>query len=129
MNTRYSVPLAMLAGIAIGAAAVQTLHAQGKPKAYLVTETEILDQAALAEYTPKAQANVKTAGGRGGVVPANGKIVGVIGERPNALGSPSGRAWTNCRSTTTRRSGRRLTACAQRRSKQCVNSWWKHRTS
>jgi uncharacterized protein (DUF1330 family) len=86
MNTRYSVPLAMLAGIAIGAAAVQTLHAQAKPKAYLVTETEILDQAALAEYTPKAQANVKAAGGRGGVVPANGKIVGVIGEPPKRFG-------------------------------------------
>jgi hypothetical protein len=54
MNTRYSVPLAILAGIAIGAAAVQTLHAQVKPKAYLVTESEILDQAALAEYSPKA---------------------------------------------------------------------------
>ena len=60
MNTRYSVPLAMLAGIAIGAAAVQTLHAQVKPKAYLVTESEILDQAALAEYSPKAQANAES---------------------------------------------------------------------
>jgi uncharacterized protein (DUF1330 family) len=86
MNTRYSVPLAMLAGIAIGAAAVQTLHAQAKPKAYLVTESEILDQAALAEYSPKAQANAKAAGGRPGVVPANGKIVGLIGEPPKRFG-------------------------------------------
>jgi uncharacterized protein (DUF1330 family) len=86
MNTRYSVPLAMLAGIAIGAAAVQTLHAQVKPKAYLVTESEILDQAALAEYSPKAQANAKAAGGRPGVVPANGKIVGLIGEPPKRFG-------------------------------------------
>jgi uncharacterized protein (DUF1330 family) len=82
MNTRYSVPLAMLAGVAIGAAAVQTLHAQAKPKAYIVTESEILDQAALAEYAPKAAANSKAAGGRSGVVPANGKIVGLIGEPP-----------------------------------------------
>ena len=82
MNTRYSVPLAMLAGIAIGAAAVQTLHAQAKPKAYLVTESEILDQAALADYAPKAQANAKAAGGKPGIVPANGKIVALIGDAP-----------------------------------------------
>jgi uncharacterized protein (DUF1330 family) len=86
MKTRYSVPLAMVAGIAIGAAAVQTLHAQAKPKAYLVTESEILDQAALAEYAPKAQANAKAAGGRPGVVPANGKIVGLIGDPPKRFG-------------------------------------------
>ena len=85
MNTRYSVPLAMLAGIAIGAAAVQTLHAQAKPKAYLVTESEILDQAALAEYSPKAQANAKAAGGRPGVVPANGKIGRLDWGAPEAL--------------------------------------------
>jgi uncharacterized protein (DUF1330 family) len=86
MNTRYSVPLAMLAGIAIGAAAVQTLHAQAKPKAYLVTETELLDQAALADYTPKAQTNVKAAGGKSGIVPANGRIVALIGEPPKRFG-------------------------------------------
>ncbi len=82
MNIQYSLPLAMLAGVAIGAVAVQTLHAQAKPKAYIVTESEILDAAALAEYAPKAAANSKAAGGRGGVVPANGKIVGLIGEPP-----------------------------------------------
>jgi uncharacterized protein (DUF1330 family) len=86
MKIHYLAPLAMLAGIAIGAAAVQTLHAQAKPKAYLVSETEILDPAALAEYAPKAQANIKAAGGRGGVVPANGKIVGLIGEPPKRFG-------------------------------------------
>ena len=82
MKTRYSVPLALLAGVGIGAAAVQTLYAQAKPKAYIVTESEILDPAALAEYAPKAAANSRAAGGRSGVVPANGKIVGLIGEPP-----------------------------------------------
>jgi uncharacterized protein (DUF1330 family) len=82
MKTYYTVTLAMVAGIGIGAAAVQTLQAQAKPKAYLVTETEILDQGALAEYTPKVQANQKAAGGRAGVVPANGRIIGLIGEPP-----------------------------------------------
>ena len=82
MKARYSVPLGMLAGVAIGAVAVQSLYAQAKPKAYLVTESEILDQAALADYSPKAQANAKAAGGKPGIVPANGKIVGLIGDPP-----------------------------------------------
>jgi uncharacterized protein (DUF1330 family) len=86
MKTHYSLALALLAGIGIGAAAVHTLHAQAKPKAYLVTESEILDAAALAEYSPKAQANLKAAGGRGGVVPANGRIIGLIGEPPKRFG-------------------------------------------
>lgn len=86
MKMQYAVPLALVAGIGIGGAAVQTLLAQTKPKAYLITESEIVDAAVLAEYTPKAQANVKAAGGRSGVVPANGKIVGLIGEPPKRFG-------------------------------------------
>jgi uncharacterized protein (DUF1330 family) len=86
MKTYYTVTLAVLAGFGLGAVAVHTLHAQGKPKAYLVSETEILDKAALAEYAPKAQANLKAAGGRGGVVPANGRIIGLIGEPPKRFG-------------------------------------------
>jgi len=86
MKMQFAVPFALVAGIGIGGAAVQTLHAQTKPKAYLVTESEILDAAVLAEYAPKAQVNVKAAGGRSGVVPANGKIVGLIGEPPKRFG-------------------------------------------
>jgi hypothetical protein len=33
----------MLAGIALGAAAIRGLHAQAKPKAYTVTELEKID--------------------------------------------------------------------------------------
>jgi uncharacterized protein (DUF1330 family) len=86
MKKQHAVAFALVAGIAIGGTVVETLHAQSKPKAYLVTESEILDAAVLAEYTPKAQANLKAAGGRAGVVPANGKIVGVIGEPPKRFG-------------------------------------------
>jgi uncharacterized protein (DUF1330 family) len=86
MRTHSVVAMSVMAGIVVGAGAVHTLHAQAKPKAYLVTESEILDAAALAEYGPKAQANAKAAGGRPGVVPANGKIVGLIGEPPKRFG-------------------------------------------
>src|SRR6266566_3163008 len=55
MNSKYQIALALAAGVALGAAAVQGLHAQAKPKAYIVTESELLDAAALATYLPKAQ--------------------------------------------------------------------------
>ena len=60
--------LAVVAGASLGAAAVQGLHAQVKPKAYIVTETEVIDAAALAAYVPQAQAAVRAAGGVPGVV-------------------------------------------------------------
>jgi len=62
------------------------LHAQVKPKAYLVTESEVIDAAALAAYVPQAQAAARAAGGRPGIVPAGGKIVALLGEPPKRLG-------------------------------------------
>jgi len=85
MNTKYKIALAVLAGAALGAAAVQGLHAQAKPKAYIVTESELLDAASLATYTPQAQAAAKAAGGVPGVV-ASGKIVALIGDPPKRFG-------------------------------------------
>lgn len=84
MNTRYTVALAMLAGIAVGAVAVQSLHAQSKPRAYTVAEIEVVDAAALAAYSPTIVAEIGFAGG----LPVNnpgGKIVGLIGEAPKRL--------------------------------------------
>jgi len=86
MKTQFTVALSLLAGAALGAAAVQGLHAQAKPKAYIVTESEVLDAAALATYVPQAQAAARAAGGRPGVVPAGGKIVALVGEPPKRFG-------------------------------------------
>jgi uncharacterized protein (DUF1330 family) len=86
MKTHYTVGLAMLVGFGFGAVTVQGLHAQAKPKAYLVTETEVIDAAALATYTPQAQAAVKAAGGRPGVVSSGGKIVELVGTGPKRFG-------------------------------------------
>ena len=44
MNRHITVGLAMVAGAALGAAAVQTLHAQTKPPAYNIAEITIKDQ-------------------------------------------------------------------------------------
>jgi uncharacterized protein (DUF1330 family) len=44
----------LLAGIAIGAAAVQGLHAQTKPLAYQVIEVDVKDPQLYAQYQAKA---------------------------------------------------------------------------
>src|SRR5262249_54128428 len=85
MNTRYQIALSMLAGAALGAAAVHGLHAQGKPKAYIVTETDVLDAAALEAYRPHAIAEIQAAGGRR-LVPATAKTVAFAGEAPKRVG-------------------------------------------
>jgi len=65
MKIQYSLPVAVLAGIAIGAAAVQTLHAQSKPPIYRIAEIEISNvEAYTKEFAPKAQAALKGAGGK-----------------------------------------------------------------
>jgi uncharacterized protein (DUF1330 family) len=86
MNTTCKVALGVVAGAVLGAVAVQGLHAQAKPKAWIITESEVLDAAALAAYVPQAQAAVRTAGGRPGVVPTTGKIIAVVGDPPKRFG-------------------------------------------
>jgi len=86
MNARYLMTL--LAGVAIGAIAVQGLHAQGaKLKAYSVSESEVLDATAQAAYLAAARKaqeahghTLRTAAGRvvqieGGPPP---KSVGIV---------------------------------------------------
>jgi uncharacterized protein (DUF1330 family) len=63
---------------------VQGLHAQAKPKAYAVTETEARDAAALATYVPKAIAAQKAAGARP-FGTAGGKIVAIEGTAPKRV--------------------------------------------
>jgi uncharacterized protein (DUF1330 family) len=85
MNTKYKFVVAVVAGAALGAAAVQGLHAQAKPKAYIVTESEVLDAAALAAYRPKIVAAIQAAGGRR-LAPATDKIVVFVGQAPKRIG-------------------------------------------
>jgi uncharacterized protein (DUF1330 family) len=88
MKTYYTVTLAMLAGAAIGAAAVSGLNAQTKAPLYVVTEIDVTNPDAYGkEYAPKAQALIKSAGGRfvaiGGVAGAGaGKVTAFEGEAP-----------------------------------------------
>jgi uncharacterized protein (DUF1330 family) len=65
MKTRSTAVLALLAGAAIGALAVQGLHAQTKAPVYVVTQTDISDlDAYQKQYVPIVQASIKGSGGR-----------------------------------------------------------------
>jgi uncharacterized membrane protein YoaK (UPF0700 family) len=60
MKTRFTLALSMLAGAALGGAAIQALHAQVKPPVYVIAINEVSDQERYAkEYVSPAQKSVK----------------------------------------------------------------------
>jgi uncharacterized protein (DUF1330 family) len=83
MKTQYTVGLTLIAGVAIGALAVQSLHAQASPKAYVITEIEVVDQAAQNAYLPKIGEVIKSTGGT--FLARGGKIVALEGEAPKRV--------------------------------------------
>ena len=81
MKTQYTVALAMLAGVGMGAVAVQALHAQTKPPVYYIAEIDVTDiDAYTKEYAPRAQALIKSMGGR--VLAAGQKVTALQGDPP-----------------------------------------------
>ena len=85
MKTRYTVVLSMIAGAALGGAAIQGLHAQAKPKAYQVTELEIIDDAAWQVFVQAVRAAQQAASGRN-LRTAKGKVVAFVGAAPKNVG-------------------------------------------
>ncbi len=91
MHQRIALGLAMLAGAAIGATAVNGLHAQAKPPVYYIGEIDVTNPDAYAkEYASKAQAMIKAAGGRfvaiGGTAGVGaGKVTAFDGEAPKRV--------------------------------------------
>jgi len=64
MKPKYTLGLTMIAGIAVGAAAVQTLHAQAKPPVYMVAINELKDANGYrTKYLPTARQTIKNHGG------------------------------------------------------------------
>jgi uncharacterized protein (DUF1330 family) len=87
MKTRYTVALSMIAGAALGGAAIQGLHAQAKPPIYYVAEIDVTNPDAYGkEYAPKMQALIKSHGGRqlaiGGSAGAGAKAVTAVDGAP-----------------------------------------------
>ena len=65
MRSNFRIAMVLFAGVAIGAIAVQGLHAQGaKLKAYGIVENEVLDASAQAAYLPIVRKAVAAAHGR-----------------------------------------------------------------
>jgi uncharacterized protein (DUF1330 family) len=85
MKTPYTVVLSMIAGAALGGAAIQGLHAQAKPKAYQVTELEIIDEAAWQDFVKAVRASQQAANGRN-LRTAKGKVVAFVGAPPKNVG-------------------------------------------
>ena len=63
MKTNYKVAIALVAGAAIGGAAIQGLHAQAKPPVYVVGEISVTNVDAK-EFVPLARASIKNSGGK-----------------------------------------------------------------
>ena len=85
MNSKLKIAMAVVAGAAIGVTAVQVLHAQAKPKAYQVTELEIIDDAAWKEFVKAVRASQQAANGRN-LRTAKGKVVAFVGAPPKHVG-------------------------------------------
>ena len=64
MKTRHTVALSMIAGVALGGAAMQGVHAQlAAKKAYAVTELETIDEKAAADLARRIWVVQEEAGG------------------------------------------------------------------
>jgi len=64
MKALYTLSLAVLAGAALGAGAVQGLRAQAKPPVYVVAEIDVTDPATYQTYVDRNGALVQSFGGR-----------------------------------------------------------------
>jgi uncharacterized protein (DUF1330 family) len=81
MNRLVTLAMALLAGVAIGAAAVNGLNAQGTPGAYAVVDiSEITDQNTFGQILPKAMPASDAFGGK--YIVRTNKITALDGTPP-----------------------------------------------
>jgi uncharacterized protein (DUF1330 family) len=85
VKTNYKVAIALVAGAAIGGAAIQGLHAQAKPPAYVVAEIDVTNQDAFTkEYLPLAQKALAEGGSGYKTIARGGKTVSIEGAPPKS---------------------------------------------
>ena len=81
MKMEYAVAIAALAGITIGGAAVQALHAQPKPRAYVVIEIDVINhEPFFKEFVPAAMKTITEQGGK--FLARGGRLVNIEGPAP-----------------------------------------------
>jgi uncharacterized protein (DUF1330 family) len=81
MNNYIKLGLAMLAGFGLGAIAVDKLHAQARPPAYVISEIDVSNADAYAkEYVPLANKALEESGQKR--LASGGKTVSLAGAPP-----------------------------------------------
>jgi uncharacterized protein (DUF1330 family) len=82
MKTNHKLAVAVLAGVSMGIAGAQVIHAQQVKTApgYVIAEVEVTDPAALKEYGEKAPAIIASHNGR--YVVRGGEVQALEGEAP-----------------------------------------------
>ena len=83
MRTMLTLTLATIAGIAIGALAIQATQAQSKPAAYFVAEIDVTDPGVYKTYIERNTSVVNTYGGR--FLVRGGKTTSMDGEPPKRI--------------------------------------------
>lgn len=65
MNSTWKIAATVIGSFVLGVSAADLLHAQAKPPGYVLTEIDVRDQDGYTkDFLPKAQANIKEAGGK-----------------------------------------------------------------
>jgi len=81
METRIKIALGVLAGFGLGAVAVQSIHAQAKPPAYVISEIEVTNaDAYVKEYVPLANKALAESGQRR--LASGGRTIALAGTPP-----------------------------------------------
>jgi uncharacterized protein (DUF1330 family) len=85
MKSQHTVALSVLAGVVVGAAAIQVIHAQAaKPPVYIFNETDVTDPAGFQAYADAQSKLIQKHGGR--YIIRAGKTIATISGAP-----PTGR--------------------------------------
>jgi uncharacterized protein (DUF1330 family) len=83
LKTPYTVAVSLLAGLAVGAAAMQALHAQAKPPANVVAEIDVINAAPYdKEYVPPAAKAITDGGGK--YIVRGGETTSFYGDPPKS---------------------------------------------
>jgi uncharacterized protein (DUF1330 family) len=81
MQTKYTVALSLVVGFALGAAAIQTLHAQAKSPGYVIAEVNVKDPDGYKkEFLPVIVPIIQAEGGD--YLAAGGQTVSFMGAPP-----------------------------------------------
>jgi uncharacterized protein (DUF1330 family) len=81
MRTQYTAALSVIAGLALGAAGIEILHAQAKPMAYSIVLNTVNDQEKyMKEFAPAITKTLPDAGGK--YLVRGGKTIPMHGAPP-----------------------------------------------